>query len=95
MDEFNQIRYKMGQNRHLFCRNFPTATPLGGGGSSPPQALIGAGPEDQYFLIASEINEIIEEFQCNLQLNFDDNKRQEHYQSIGSTNSRIQQKLQS
>ena len=51
--------------------------------------------QDQYFLIASEINEIIEEFQCNLQLNFDDNKRQEHYQLIGSTYSRVQQKLKS
>ena len=51
--------------------------------------------QDQYFLIASEIDEINEEFQCNLQLNFDDNKRQEHYQLIGSTNSRVQQKSKS
>ena len=51
--------------------------------------------QDQYFLIASEINAILDEFYCAFLLNFDDIKLQGHYQLIGSTNSRIKKMLNS
>lgn len=49
--------------------------------------------QDQYFLIASEINAILDEFYCAFLLNLDDIKLQEHCQLIGSTNSRIKKML--